>query len=673
MLILGFNGGNRSIHEEEQTNARHDAAAVLLKDGEVVAAIEEERLDRLKHSNCFPEQAIRFCLRQAGVSLAEVDVIATNTARATVRRWAVTEDLTRNQVSGTTDEAEFLSRNFKQSFEYDAAAKLFLCPHHLAHAASAFVPSGFDSALVLALDGDGDGISGCAMLGRPEGMVRLREYGMQQSLGHLYAEMISLLGYGIFDEYKAMGLAPYGDPEIFSSFFSEHYCLQASGEYVLAPLPVWLDSMSRAGLLGQIRKRGAEFSRVHRDFAAALQQALERIVLHVVQHLSKATGQKQLCLAGGVAHNCTMNGRLLQSGLFRNIFVQPASHDAGGSLGAALEAHRAFTGRYPAQSQKDVYWGSPLPDDAAILQELTHWHTFLSFERMTDLATEGAALLAEGAVLGWVQGRSEFGPRALGNRSILADPRPAENKQRINAMIKKREGYRPFAPSVQEEHVQAWFDTPGEARTLPYMNFVVDVKPEKHQLLGAITHVNGTARIQTVTRASNELYWNLIDAFRQRTGIPILLNTSFNGHAEPIVNSVGDAIVCFLTTGLDYLVVGTFLARKRDRAARLKALLHVVVSVMPGHELQKRCVPAAANGTVVAQTSFVLRSRKGARLRRPSIDLSPAMYLLLESTDGTKTAGELLKAADMPETVQGPLLLELEHLWTERMVVLSPA
>ena len=329
------------------------------------------------------------------------------------------------------------------------------------------------------------------------------------------------------------------------------------------------------------RRQHEPFAQIDRDAAASLQETLETIVLHVLAHHRAATGLRHLCLAGGVAHNCSMNGQILRSGLFGRVFVQPVAHDAGAALGAAQ--HAAFRHGQSGRTREPlthVYLGPDLPPPTGIEAVLSRWRHFLDFTREDDICRRAATLIAEGRVIGWVQGRSEFGPRALGNRSILADPRPARNKDRINAMVKKREGYRPFAPSVLRENAHLYFEI-REDEEFPFMIFVVGVRPEMRELLGAVTHVDGTARIHTVTRGTNDRYWRLIDSFRDLTGVPILLNTSFNNNAEPIVDSATDAIVTYLTTGLDDLVIGDYLVRKKP--VPLPQLLAGARATLPEH------------------------------------------------------------------------------------------
>ncbi|WP_293112844.1 carbamoyltransferase C-terminal domain-containing protein, partial [Moorena sp. SIO4G3] len=374
---------------------------------------------------------------------------------------------------------------------------------------------------------------------------------------------VELLGYSLFDEYKVMGLAPYGDKERFRPQFQSIYKLLPNGDYHLEPLSRMIDVFIKEGLLP--RRKGEKFTQDHKDFAAGLQDTLEAIAKHILTYWQKETGHKKLCMAGGVAHNCSLNGKLLYSGLFDEIFVHPASHDAGAAIGAAMILHQEYSNNQFKLSPIDhVFWGPDVGSNDSVQSTLEQWSKFLDFRLMENPSVEVAKLIAEGAVIGWVQGKSEFGPRALGNRSILADPRVAENKTRINAMVKKRESYRPFAPSAIVEAADEFFELSQQPSSFGYMVFTVKVKEDKRNLLGAITHIDGTSRIQTVSKNINQKYWNLINQFGKLTQVPILLNTSFNNNVEPIVNSCFDAITCFMTTNLDYLVINDFLVSKSN-------------------------------------------------------------------------------------------------------------
>jgi carbamoyltransferase len=540
-------------------------------------------------------------------------------------------------------------------------AKLTFVRHHIAHAVSAYALSGFDNGLVMAIDGYGDFLSGLVAIGEGDSLREIETFPQSKSLGVLYLDVIQFLGYGSFDEYKVMGLAPYGDPAVFRPILRGLYELLPEGGYDLH-----LDRIQSA-LMGKIalRKKGEQFTQQHMDLAAALQEALEEIVMHVVSHRRHAAGQRNLCLAGGVAHNCTMNGKILYSGLFDRVFVQPASHDAGCALGAALYVSQTSGKPAPRKQMEHVYWGTNVNDEDAIAEELKKWDGLISFERSPNVAAAAAKLMADGYVLGWVQGQSEFGPRALGNRSILADPRPAENKGRINQMVKKREAYRPFAPSVLEEDAADFFDLPPGSNDFSFMVFVVNVREDKRELLGAITHVDGTARIQTVSRKSNPQYWNLIKAFKDLTGVPVLLNTSFNNNVEPIVNSVRDAVVSYLTTGLDYLVVGDFIARKR--AATWEDRLPLEVS-LPEYARIQQTRASAGSGKVAITCE--MRTTFDSRIQVP---ISAPLCRLLMGLKSPTSIQELFHEYGIDSNSEKQALVdELTNLWAQRLVQLSP-
>lgn len=664
MLCLGLAGGLNRVQDNplNLTGAfLHDGAAVLVRDGHVVAGIEEERLNRIKHSNKFPASSIRFCLDTAGVALRDLDAIG----------FYATEDycnaLLAQLFAGQPDTPvpldarlvlqQLLAREFRT--EVDPATIHFV-GHHEAHAVSAFAMSGFDESLVLAIDGYGDFLSGMVAHGRDGAVTTLETFSQAQSLGLFYLAVTRFLGYSPFDEYKVMGLAPYGHAGVYRDLFARLYALDANGGY-----RVFTDRVGPALVAaGAVRRRGAAFTQQHSDVAAALQEALERIVLHVLTDRRAKTGLANLCLAGGVAHNCTVTGKLLYSGLFDDIFVQPAAHDAGCALGAALMLSAERGHPAPKTRLREVYWGTPIADDDAVARDLGAWGGFLDLARSDDIAGDAADLLADGAVIGWVQGRSEFGPRALGNRSILADPRPAANKDRINAMVKKREGYRPFAPSVIEEAAHTYFDLPDDRHDYPFMNFVVPVRVEHRARLGAITHVDGTARLQTVSRDTNPAYWGVIAAFGQRTGVPILLNTSFNNNAEPIVDSVEDAVATFLTTDLDALVVGPFLARKRAVAARDWWRLGIA---LPPYVRLQQTRGLSGDGAVETRreirTSF--SSRAGTVVSRGVFDA------LMTLADGGCGLGDLRHHADAAGG-EATMLAEIRALWEQRLVRLHP-
>jgi len=654
MLVVGLSGGlNWAASErfQETSNFLHDAAAAVVSDGRIVAALEEERDNRLKHSNKFPAGAIRHCLDEAGVSPAEVD------------RWAycfgnVLEILATNAFMADMaapplvfSEAVLAERLTTVLGVPIPPAKIVTVGHHVAHVASAFEPSGFDSALVVSYDGGGDQTHGSIVSVVDGAYETLWDLGDPQSLGLFYHYAMRPIGYGRFDEYKVMGLAPYGDPARFREPFRTLYTLHEGGKY-----EIHFDRFKALLGLVAVRRPGEPFTQDHKDLAAAIQESLETMAFHLIDGARRTTGHRHLCLAGGVALNCTFNGRLAKAGWFDEIFVQPASTDAGAALGAALHVERTAAPRPGRAPLTHVYFGRT-PGLDAIESTLQAWQDVLTFEKSADICKDAASKLHEGAVLGWVQGRSEFGPRALGNRSIVADPRPADNKDRVNLMVKKREAYRPFAPSVLAEHATDYFELPDYPRRFAFMSFAVPVQPEKRGLLQATTHVDGTARVQVVYEDVNPRYWRLIEEFRRLTGIPVVLNTSFNNNAEPIVDNVEDAIQCYLTTGLDYLVIDDYLIAKRQPVIRVMDWM--AVSQPATTHLIRRGAPADRGGHVHALRRTVADSR--------AVDISPDAFALLARSDGSVSIAGVLGAP-----LGAALSDELFDLWQKRLIRVQP-
>jgi carbamoyltransferase len=672
MYILGYHGAFKREDEELRSGfGSHDAAAVLLHDGSLVAAIEEERLSRLKHANAFPFRAIQHCLDRAGISLDQVTCIATNRDelfmdRATKRDW-----LNDPGVEATRTARTLANDCFKRAFGSDVASRLCFCPHHVAHAWSAFTPSGFGEALIFVPDGDGDHLSGMVLVGRGRELATLREFPIPKSIGNWYTRIIMLLGYNRFDEYKVMGLAPYGNPRVYEPLFRECYRLLPGGDYEIDAEASWQGRLHGAGLVDRARRKGQPFEQVHMDLAAAAQATIERIVLHILSCYRKETGLRNLCLAGGVAHNCSVNGAILYSGLFDRVFVQPAAHDAGGAFGAAVHACHRHGGEIRDATWKHVYLGTHIGTSDAVQTTLRRWGGLVEIEDIGWSPEEPARLLASGAVLGWAQDRSEFGPRALGNRSILADPRPVDNKSRINAMVKKREAFRPFAPAVLVERVRDYFEVPGDEASFPFMIFVLKVRPEARGILGAVTHVDGTARVQTVSREDNAPFWSLIHAFGERTGVPILLNTSFNNNAEPIVDTVEDAVACLLTTGLDCIVVANYLVRKKSADAASLPHGDLSPQVPAFRRIVKRRL--LNSDTQRFEDAFTLESTRSASFGPPEIPLSGNMYRALLLADGRRPLSDLASQAGVAGCDAGDLYREAHALWTARAIHLQPA
>jgi carbamoyltransferase len=542
----------------------HDAAATLLIDGCVVAAAEEERFTRVKHDNAYPRHAIVWCLEHAGLTLHDLDLVAVYW-----QPWRGGSVPVGQLLRGLTDgRTAFvfrtwvlpgLARNLRPSLD---AARLIttvrhlrFVEHHLAHAASAFLASPFDEAAILTVDRRGERTTTMLAHGSGTTITPLVRIEVPHSLGNLYNVITRYLGFHREgDEGKVMGLAPYGQPR-YQDHFERWVCLTDDGfqlDTSAIRLPFGPDLIDS---LGPPRASGEPLDERHADIAASLQQTLERALLHLGRRLHAATGAANLCMAGGVALNCVANARLAEEGPFRRVWVQPAANDAGASLGAALWVYHAMNGQL-RWGMEHAYLG-PAYDEAACRAALEA--AGLPRHRPADLAGTVARLLAEGNTVGWFQGRMEFGPRALGNRSILADPRLAEMKHVLNGRVKHREPFRPYAPSVLEERAAAYFNPPTSS---PFMLFTHQViQPD---IIPAVTHTDGTARVQTVKCDTNPAFHKLIAAFERITGVPVLINTSFNVTGEPIVCTPDQAIATYLSTGLDALALGPFLVKKAE-------------------------------------------------------------------------------------------------------------
>ena len=539
----------------------HDSAAALVRDGQIICASEEERLNRIKHTNKFANRAAQWCLAEARLTLAEIDHVAFHVEEQFANRELDIQMLEHVEIPLQNSRerlVKMLGATFKSEID---PQKIHFVRHHLAHAFTVYHHSGFDEALVPVIDGQGENDAVSIYVGSSGTLHLLKRYDESQSLGHLYSYTTEFFGFGLFDEYKVMGLAPYGDRTVYKPLFDAIVQLQPDGEYQL-DLPNLKQRILEAGI--RPRRRAEAFSATHQHLAAALQDTLETIAWHIILFWADHTEQRRLCLSGGVAQNCAMNGSLLRRSRFDEIFVHPASHDAGSAVGAAMAVCHKYSPRTFAPGRlQHVFLGRPLAPSDAVWEILNRWSTCIDVVQSGDVCRHGAELLADSKIIGWVQGRAEFGPRALGNRSILADPRPVANKDRVNAAVKKREAFRPFAPAVTLERARDFFELPAGIHACPFMNMTVYVRPEHRSLLGAVTHVDGTARLQTVTEPENPRFWRLIEEFGKLTGTPIVLNTSFNNHAEPIVDSVEDALACFLTTALDCLIVDDFVVTKR--------------------------------------------------------------------------------------------------------------
>ncbi|HEY1796222.1 MAG TPA: carbamoyltransferase C-terminal domain-containing protein [Stellaceae bacterium] len=583
MIILGLN----AFHG--------DAAAALIRDGRLIAAAEEERFRRIKHWAGFPQQAIAYCLAEAGLGLGDVDHVAVNqddraqrwrrlayVARHPARLDAVVERLAnRARRRGVID---LLAESFPGAA---FRGTLHAVEHHRAHLSSAFHVSPFDEAVVVSVDGSGDFASAAWGVGRDAVLTTTGRVLFPHSLGIFYQALTQYLGFPYYgDEYKVMGLAPYGSPsrveamgQIVKSkgngafaldlrFFRHHRERIAFSWVSGAPEFADLFSPELERLLGPRRRPDAPMEDRHRDIAASVQAMYEEAFFRLISARQEESGLTDLALAGGCAMNSVANGKVRRVTPFRRVYVQSAAGDAGGAIGAAFAVwHEQGGGRGFVMDH--AYWGPQFgaPEVAEVLaaKRFALEEAGCRIEAVGDeaeLCRRTAAAIAEGDVVGWFQGRMEWGPRALGNRSILCDPRRADIKALLNDKVKRRESFRPFAPSIVEEAVAEWFE---EEDAVPFMMQVFQVRPEKRALIPAVTHVDGSARLQTVSRSTNPRYHRVIEAFRARTGVPLILNTSFNEN-EPVVCRPEEALDCFLRTRMDALVLGDIMiSRPRDR------------------------------------------------------------------------------------------------------------
>ncbi len=551
----------------------HDSAVALVRDGEVVAAVAEERLSRVKHQGGIPHRAMAWCLEEGGLTPDDIDHVGCY-MRPGLRLAKRLPYRLKTALRSPFYAAAFAGYEVLHNAQYVMGMRT-LCPpnaqlhymeHHPAHAASAFLCSPFEEAALLSIDYIGEWAVTWTGVGRGGDIRRLRQTNYPNSLGVFYSALTDYLGFlRASDEYKVMGLASYGEP-VYYDDLKDVIRPQDDGWYKIDHRYTAWHYLpgSRCGYFSQRfidqfgpkREKDAPLTEHHRNLAASAQRLLEDVVLDLARNLQKETGLKKLCLAGGVALNCSMNGRLLREGPFDDIWVQPASGDDGIAIGAALQLHHQLGGTPRNFEMKHAYLGPQVSnEEIGAFLELTK----TPHRKSENIAEDTAKLLAEGNIVGWFQGAMEFGPRALGSRSILADPTQPDMKDKLNKYVKYREEFRPFAPSVLAEHASEYFEGCTDS---PFMLFVYPVRPEKQAEVPAITHINGTARVQTVTAEANPRYHALIKAFGELRGTPMVLNTSFNVMGEPIVNSPADAIRCFYSTGMDALAIGDYLIVK---------------------------------------------------------------------------------------------------------------
>jgi carbamoyltransferase len=589
----------------------HDSAAALVEDGRLVAAAQEERFTRKKHDAAFPHHAIGYCLEAAGAKLSEIDHIAfydkpflkferlleTYIALAPkgFRSFQMAIPL---WLKEKLFQKSLLRKNLRALDEEVISDKLLFTEHHLSHAASAFYPSPFEKAVVLTMDGVGEWATTSAAMGEGNRLEIFQEIHFPHSLGLLYSALTYYIGFKVNSgEYKVMGLAPYGEPKYAKLILDHLVDLKPDGSFRLDMsyfdycTGLTMTNERFAKLFGApVRAPDQLLTPFHMDIAASVQAVLEEAVLRLTRSLADKTGARNLCLAGGVALNCVANGKVLRDGKFDNIWVQPAAGDAGGAVGAALAAYHQFKGQARRVAAADGMAGAFLGPEFSqgdIERRLTAVgarFSVLDEDEMIDVTAQG---LADQLAVGWFQGRMEFGPRSLGARSILGDPRAPAMQKNLNLKVKYRESFRPFAPAVLREDVAQWFELDSDS---PYMLIVADVRPDKRRAMSAdeqalfgidklnvarseipaVTHVDYSARVQTVDAATNPSFHRLLTQFKALTGCPVLVNTSFNVRGEPIVCTPEDAFRCFMGNELDLLVVGNCVLRKAEQNPALK-------------------------------------------------------------------------------------------------------
>jgi carbamoyltransferase len=547
----------------------HDSSACLVFDGELVFAVAEERISRAKHDARFPQNAIRVCLEFARIKTEQLDEVCFGWQ---VGGAAFRHDLkcyASGKMPATYTNGLNSTLHFMSMWHQEGGAKLFaqifgatkarirFVDHHLAHALSAYSFSGFDDAAVVVMDGRGAWEATSIWHGRDGRLEHVLTIPFPDSVGYFYSEFTEYLGFQRnSDEWKVMGLAPYGKPGLDLRTFIETQTApyKVHARKLVANGAAPFAEMVR--LFGPRRIPESEIEERHKDVAYAVQDACEIAMLSVVKMAIEKTKSRNVCLAGGVALNSKANGKIVASGMVGKFFVQPAASDDGVALGAALAPYLDGGGRLPMKVMRHAYLG-PEFVDVAIENALQTYK--LKYTKLSDVAACAAGLLSDGKILGWFQGRMEFGPRALGSRSILADPRDPEMNAKVNNAVKFREWWRPFAPSMKKEAAEEYLESASDS---PFMILTAQVRPEKRAVIPSVTHVDGSARPQTVEKDINPLYWRLIDEFGMRTGVPVIMNTSFNLRGEAIVHTPTDAIRTFFSSGMDALVIGSYLVEK---------------------------------------------------------------------------------------------------------------
>ena len=568
-------------------NAYHgDSAACIFKDGELIAATEEERIRRIKHWAGFPSESVKFCLDECGIDITEVDHITISRDPSANVYKKITHSL-KNLVSFKTLKDRLANTKKVSSVKGELAkalgieeskikAEVHNVEHHRSHMASAFFASPFEESAILSIDGFGDFTSTMIGTGKGNKIEVLDQVIYPHSVGVFYTAFTQYLGFENYgDEYKVMGLSPYGNPTMTDKvkdvlIFKDNGLFEINTKYFKHPKEgvqmSWEDgdpfieniySEYMEEKFGKARVKGDELTQYHKDLAASIQRVTEELIFHILNHLQKHTGVKNICIAGGVAQNSVANGKILENTTFDNLYIPPAGHDAGTAIGSALWLYNQLLDKPRIAPMMHSYFGAKFSDEEveAYLKSENIAYSKLSDEALNEKVTD---CLINAGVVGWFQGRAEFGPRALGHRSIICDPTRDDAKELINAKIKRREPFRPFAPSILKEQVSEYFEKDDD---VPFMEKVYQFKEDKKEKLSAVVHVDGSGRLQSVDKAISPKYYSLIEAFYEKSGTPILLNTSFNEN-EPIVNTPAEAYACFSRTTMDMVVMGNIVVER---------------------------------------------------------------------------------------------------------------
>ena len=563
----------------------HDGGAALVRDGDLVAAAEQERFSRNKHDNSFPDAAIDYCLREAGISIDEVDHIgfyekpfikAMRILETILAGWPRTYWPFVKATPLWLKSRIRIGRIIQKSLDTDK--DIIFGDHHLSHAASAFLVSPFDEAAILTADGVGEWCTTAWGVGRGTAIELQKQIRFPHSVGLLFSAITAYLGFRVNDaEWKVMGLAPYGKPTYLDAFrevvdIKDDGSIRLNMKY-FAHTYSTRSMLSRRWeqLFGEPRRHPeSELTSFHKDIAHSGQKIVEEIMVRTARHVQRSTGQKNLCMAGGVALNCVANWRILQETDFENVYIQPAAGDSGGAIGTAFYIYNTLLQQPRRYVMRHAYTGPAYTDDEIRKVLTERGAQFETIDDEQELLRRTAKLLTDGKIIGWFQDRMEFGPRALGARSILADPRDESAKDRINAKVKFREAFRPFAPAVLREQAHEYFDMP-EGMDAPFMLLVPSVRPDRRKLIPAVTHRDGTGRVQTLTEEDNGRFYRLVREFGTMTGVPVVVNTSFNIRGEPIVCTPEHAYNTFVKTGLDALVIGNSIVTDKPESVDYEA------------------------------------------------------------------------------------------------------